>query len=328
MTTFTARRQDLGIIRFARSPLWETLHAVRMFADPRGRPYNREWLRAVRNAAAALDLGPLLAVNPVHGDVPDFLAPPPRVPAPVVADQLGEVRATPPGQVVTELARCRDTLPAGAARRTVEAMLADPAAARDALADLIELAWQQLIAPFWPDIEALLNADVAHRSRQLANVGLRPMIEGIDHRIAWRDGSIVVADGVGATVSLRDRGLVLMPSAFLWPSVIAIHSEPWQPTIGYPARGIAGLWVRRKPPPDALVRLLGRTRAGLLAGLDRPASTTALAALHGLSPAGASRHLIAMRDAGLIAGTRHGHEIRYARTRLGAELTRAPARRP
>jgi hypothetical protein len=32
-----------------------------------------------------------------------------------------------------------------------------------------------------------------------------------------------------------------------------------------------------------------------------------------------------MRDSGLIAGTRHGHEIRYARTRLGTELSRAAA---
>ncbi len=38
------------------------------------------------------------------------------------------------------------------------------------------------------------------------------------------------------------------------------------------------------------------------------------------SPAGASRHLLALHDAGLVAAERHGHEIRYARTNLGAAL--------
>ena len=33
MTTFAARRQDLGTIRFAYSPAWETTHAARMFID-------------------------------------------------------------------------------------------------------------------------------------------------------------------------------------------------------------------------------------------------------------------------------------------------------
>jgi len=40
----------------------------------------------------------------------------------------------------------------------------------------------------------------------------------------------------------------------------------------------------------------------------------------GLSPAGVSRHLLALRDAGLVATARHGHEVRYRRTELGAAL--------
>ena len=129
------------------------------------------------------------------------------------------------------------------------------------------------------------------------------------------------------TAGLRGRGLVLMPSAYTWSAVAALSDEPWQPAIVYPARGIAGLWQQAPPPPGALARLLGRTRALLLANLGQPASTSTLAALHGLSPSGTSGHLTAMRDAGLVTGTRHGHEIRYARTRLGTELTHTTARR-
>ena len=189
----------------------------------------------------------------------------------------------------------------------------------------MQAAWERLVAPFWPRIQAVLDADVAQRSRQLTDHGLRPMLEEIDARITWGAGTVAVNDGVDLLVQLRGRGLVLMPSAYIWPAVAAIVDEPWQPTIVYPARGIADLWQQAAPPPDALVRLLGRTRALLLARLDRPASTGTLAALHGLSPSGTSRHLIAMRDAGLITGTRHGHEIRYARTRLGTDLSRAAA---
>jgi DNA-binding transcriptional ArsR family regulator len=322
VTAFAAQQQDLGTVRFAWSPAWETLAAVRMFIDPRGRPYHESWRTAVAEEAARLHLAPLFAINPVRGSVPDFLTPPPRVPGPGITDQLAEIRATPPDQVSEELRRCRDTLPRNA-QGAVDQMIADPAAARDLLARQLRAAWERLVAPYWPRIVAVLDADVAHRSRQLADQGLRPMLEEIDSRIAWADGAVLVDDGMDLTVELRGRGLVLMPSAYIWPAVVAVVDEPWQPTIVYPARGIASLWQQAAPPPDALVRLLGRTRALLLARLDRPTSTAMLAALHGLSQSGASKHLIAMRDAGLITGSRHGHEVRYSRTQLGTALSRA-----
>src|SRR5215471_11378888 len=322
VTAFAAQQQDLGTVRFARSPAWETLAAVRMFIDPRGRPYHESWRTAVAEEASRLHLAPLFAINPLRGSIPDFLTPPPRVPGPRISDQLEEIRSTPPDQVSEELRRCRDTLPRNA-HGAVDQMIADPAAARDLLARQLQAAWERLVAPYWPRIAAVLDADVAHRSRQLADQGLRPMLDGSDSRIAWGDGAVLVDDGMDLTVELRGRGLVLMPSAYIWPTVVAIVDEPWQPTIVYPARGIASLWQQAAPPPDALVRLLGRTRALLLARLERPASTTTLAALHGLSQSGASKHLIAMRDAGLITGGRHGHEVRYARTQLGTALSRA-----
>ena len=324
VTAFTVQLQDLSTVRFAWSPVWETNLAVRVFIDPRGRPYHRTWHAAMAGEAARLHLAPLFAVNPLHGSVPDFLAPPPHQPAPRFPDQMDGIRATPPGQVAEDLRRCRRTL-TGDAQGILDTMLGDPAAARDLLADQLQAAWERLVAPFWPRIRAVLDADVAHRSRQLTHHGLGPMLEGIDARISWGDSTVDVSDGIDRTVELGGRGLVLLPSAYIWPAVAAIVDEPWQPTIIYPARGIADLWQQAAPPPDALSRLLGRTRALLLARLDQPASTSTLAAVHGLSPSGTSRHLIALRDAGLITGTRHGHEIRYARTRLGTELSGAGA---
>ena len=323
MTTLLAQGRDLVTVRFAWSPIWETLGAVRTFIDPRARPYHESWRAAVAQETSKLDLSPLFAVNPLRGSIPDFLTPPPRVPAPSFSDQLAEVRATSPEQVAIELERCRSSLTKRDQRLALDQLLADTAAARDLLADRVQAAWDCLVSQFWPRIRSLADADIAFRSQQLTGRGLGPMLEAIDPRIRWADGTVIVDDGSDIDVELGGRGLVLMPSAFMWPAVAVIIDEPWQPTIAYPARGIADLWQQAKPPPDALARLLGRTRALLLTSLDRPSSATTLAALLSLSLSGVSGHLIAMRDAGLVAGTRHGHEIRYARTPLGSALARA-----
>jgi DNA-binding transcriptional ArsR family regulator len=313
---------DLLAVRFARSPVWETHLAVRTFVDERSRLFHLPWHQAVRRAAAELDLGPLLATNPPSGFVPDFLTPPPSHSAPTLAEQLGQIRATPIGQVKEELERCLASNDGGSYRATLESLVADPLAARKLLAERMEAAWDALVAPFWPRIEELIEADIGYRSHRLVTLGLRRTLDGLHPGVRWVDGAVEV-DGPGDTeVDLAGRGLVLMPSAYAWPVVTAIVDRPWQPTVIYPARGVAALWASPSPPPDALARLLGQTRALLLVSLDRPTSTTALAALLGRSTSGVSGHLLALRDAGLVAASRRGHEVRYARTRLGLALLR------
>jgi DNA-binding transcriptional ArsR family regulator len=201
-------------------------------------------------------------------------------------------------------------------------MLTDPAGARELLAARMHTAWNELVAPFWIRIRALLGREIEDRSRTLAHHGLRHVVDELHPRIRWTADGVSIEDSYETTARIGDRGLVLMPSAYLWPNVASITDAPWQPTIAYPARGIEELWHSPPPPPDALARILGRTRALVLSSLDRPLSTTALAALIELSPAGASRHLLALRDAGLIVATRRGHEVRYARTPLGTALLR------
>jgi DNA-binding transcriptional ArsR family regulator len=312
-------REDLLFVRFACSPIWETGAAVRTFVDDRARSYHEPWHRLVRDRAARLDLRPLLAVQPLHGYVPDFLTPPPTTPMPRLRDQLAEVRATAPAQVERELERCRTTVD-DELRPALDSLLADPAAARELLADLLRDAWHALVEPFWVRIRTLLDRDVERRSRTLARHGLRRVLEELHPQIHWTPRGLVCDGPADETVELDGRGLVLMPSAYIWPNVAAIVDEPWLPTIVYPARGIAGLWRAPTKPPEALARLLGRTRALVLAAVETPLSTTALANLLELSPAGASRHLLALRDAGLVSASRHGHEVRYARTDLGGAL--------
>ena len=328
MTLFALRaRDDLLGVRFACSPVWETQAAVQAFADERARSYHEPWLRLVTARAARLDLRPLLAVLPQRGYVPDFLTPPPLTPAPRFRDQLAQIRTTAPIQVRRELERCRESVDDSAQRRLIDRLAADPERAREQLATRLHEAWVELVAPFWMRIRTLLDRDVEERSRILARHGLRHVLDELHPKIRWTRRGLSLADRRGRTVEVDERGFLLMPSAYLWPHVAAIVEEPWLPTIVYPASGIARLWRAPAAPPDALERLLGRTRALVLAGLDKPLSTTALAALMGRSTAGVSRHLLALRNAGLVSTARHGHEVRYRRTALGAAVLRGRADR-
>ena len=316
------RPGDLLALRFATSPVWETSQAVRSLAR-RASPHQRPWLATVSEVVRSLDLGPLLAVNPPRGYTPDFLTPPPMSATPRFADQLAQIRATPPEQARTELERCRAGLSAPADREAVDELLADPAAVA-VLAEHLERVWRAILEPYWPRVSELLRADIVHRSQALAGRGLGRVLEQLDPAVRWTGTAIVIErPGPDEDVEPDPRGIILMPSAYTWPTVVVVTDRPWQPTIVYPARGIGRLWRAPEPAPAALARLLGPTRAAILIALESPTSTTALAARFAMSPSGASRHLVALREAGLLASTRHRHEVRYARTRLGAALVRA-----
>lgn len=79
--------------------------------------------------------------------------------------------------------------------------------------------------------------------------------------------------------------------------------------------------------PQALVSLLGATRAAALVAVVRtPALTTGrLAAALFVSAAAASRHATALRDSGLIATIRNGQTVHHTPTRLGTDLVHASA---
>lgn len=120
---------------------------------------------------------------------------------------------------------------------------------------------------------------------------------------------------------LGGRGLLLVPSAFASDVPVTITEPPWQPTLIYPARGVATLWESGgERTPKALAAVIGQTRAALLAELDAPRSTTDVARLLGITPGGASQHVGALRAAGLVAGRREGRSVLYVRTPLADAL--------
>ena len=186
------------------------------------------------------------------------------------------------------------------AGETVERWLAHPRREVRRLADLLEAYWERAVEPVWPRVRAFLDADVAHRARRLADGGPAALFADLADGVTWGDRHVDVAvPRHEATIALDGRGLLLMPTAFSAVRPSVIDRAPWQPTLIYPARGIATLWEDAAPAPDGLARLLGATRATVLADLAAPRSTTEVAERLQISPANASHHLTALRDAGL-----------------------------
>ncbi|MGW6025675.1 DUF5937 family protein [Streptomyces sp. NPDC055099] len=312
---------DLLRCRFAVSPLWETQEAVRTLKRPERHGYHPRWLRRIRGASAGLDLETLWLLMPVRGYTPDFIGPPPIGPAASFDEEIAAVRAADPEAARQELARALACTAGAAESPRGRALLADPVRAVRELADAVEAAWHTLVEPDWPRLRALLEADVAFHSRRLAEVGLGALVAELDPRFAWDAGTLTVARRGDHVRHLAGQGLVLMPSVFAWPDVVGGHEPPWQPTLVYPARGLAGLWTEPGGhTAEALVRLLGRGKASVLAALDDPATTSALAHRLGLAPSSVSAHLGALRGAGLLVSRRYGHQVLYERTPLGIAL--------
>ena len=194
---------------------------------------------------------------------------------------------------------------------------AAPAATVRRLADLTELAWHALLAPDWPRHRAVLEADIAHRSRQAADGGLDALLGALHPGIDWKGHTLTLRmyGDLGDVQRADGRGVLLMPSVFVWPDVVSGFARPWQPTVIYPALGVGRLHTAPRPS-GTLARLLGHQRAALLVGLDAPSSTTELAHRHGLAPSTVSAHLAAPREAGLLGSRRAGCYVLYTRTDL------------
>lgn len=309
--------------RFAISPLWETQAAVRTLAYHRAAAHHRHWVRRSLPVARGLALEALWAVMPRSGYTPDFLFPAPPGPGATFAEEIARVRATEPARAHAEIAHALACTPGAARSRTGRALLADPVAAVGTLAAAQARAWEALVAPEWARLREVLDADVAYRSRRLADGGLARLFAELHPQVAWREGTLRVDRPPRHLRTLRGgEGVTLVPSVFVWPDVSTGFDPPAPAALIYPARGIGGLWGRTRAarPPDALARLLGANRAAVLAALDEPASTSVLAARLELAPSSVSAHLAALRGAGLLASYRVRHQVLYERTALGAAL--------
>jgi hypothetical protein len=316
--------EDLARTRFAISPMHELVSSLVAWRDPSHAALHVPFLRSLSGRLDGLELERAVVLTPPSGYVPDFLTPPPAGPLGSIEDDLATLRATRAAQIRADIELFATQHPR--ARATVDTWLAHPRREVGRLADLLAAYWARAIEPVWPRVRAFLDADLAHRARRLADGGPAALFTELGDEVTWGGDRLEVrVPRHTATLHLGGQGLLLMPSAFAATRPSVTDRAPWQPTLIYPARGIATLWEDAPAAPEGLARLLGATRAAVLADLAAPRSTTELAARLSLSPATASHHVTALRDAGLATGRRDGRAVLYVRTPLGDALAAGAA---
>ena len=321
--------EDLTRSRFALSPLWELTHALRLLADGPSRPDEpmlRPWLVRARGRYQALaretDVGVILALLP-PGWGADFLAPVPAGVDTTIGDLLDQVRSTPPDQARREVGEALRRQPRVDPR--IERILTGDRVA-GYVADVLTAAWYALLEPEWRALRAILERDVVYRAGQLAAKGWAAALTDLHASLSWRQGRIELSRwSPGQDAGLGGRGLLFIPSVFVWPRLALSLDPPWPPALIYPARGVSALWEQsgRTGPGTALHRLLGASRAAILLALEDPASTTQLAAALGQSLGGIGGHLAVLREAGLVSRARSGRSVLYRRTPVGDALAAA-----
>src|SRR4051794_17642367 len=226
--SFVFGPEDLGRVRFAVSPLFELVSSLDALRDPAAHSLHEPWAREARKAVKDLDFWLLDAAAPEVGYCyrPDFVAPPPTKPVAELREELERVRATSAEQVTRELGWAYPRgLPPGA-KRLLEHGL-------DSLVDAMAAYWELAIEPHWPEVKAILEADVASRAAQLAAAGPLAALSDLHADVGYRDGVLEIRRPYEETVDLQGRGVLLIPSAFRWPRVWAMFDPPWQPSPVY-----------------------------------------------------------------------------------------------
>jgi DNA-binding transcriptional ArsR family regulator len=315
---------DVAGVRLAVSPVNETVMSMWALASPVYHAVHLPWIdRArvtLRRPEVAARVRPLVELARPRCWLPDFLTPAAR-PNVEMAEQLDQIAATPPTVVVQDLLA---TTPRRPLSPFGQALLADPRGLLPQLVDALRVWYDEAIAPDWPRIRALLDADVAYRAAQLAENGAGRFFEQLHPSLRWHGDRVISDDPFERDFDLRDRGLALNPTVFSERRVLWNLLEDSLPAGAYPVRAIGTLWETAAPPPgDPLARVIGPGRAALLDLLDTATTTTDLARRTGMSAGNVSQHLGALHAAGLVDRSRQGRHVLYRNTEAAAVLLRA-----
>jgi DNA-binding transcriptional ArsR family regulator len=302
---------------FVVSPLTETIAALlALEANTAAHPADRAWLDAHRPSYRARLAGaPATAqlMRAVLGDhwIADFLGPTPTgEPAPPFDGELARLRAVPDAAARADLAvTARSPLPAA-----LDAVGDIPGLA----ADLLQWVWTTAVLPYWPRRRRILEADVVARTAQWGRGGWAAVLDGMrPGTTRWLgDGRLRINAHANPPRDISGSRLLFVP---VTPRHGWVSWEiPHRYAVIYPCAGT--LAYGDEPVPQALGRLLGTARAGVLVRLDTPKSTTQLVALTGQGLGSVGRHLRVLLDAGLVQRRRAGRSVLYYRTEAGRVL--------
>jgi DNA-binding transcriptional ArsR family regulator len=335
----------LALSRFATSPAAEVVATLRARRGP-AQGHVRHWYARALARLDAETMNLLHALVPDdHPYVPDFLTPHPRRAredpgemAEAIAsatekavgyelDFAFQGRAVHPEFVATfggrdAYLRWRRQPP------DVLAALIDAGerAVVDAAADAMGRFFDAAIADQWPQVVAVLEADIAFRAETMATGGIATMLETLSPDLTWNGSEVTLPRPYDVYVDWADDGLLLIPCTAHQGPLLFVAERPRTPTLVYSARGTAPLWTT-PPPGDTtkLATLIGRTRLALLLRLEQPRTTQDLSRLDGHSPATVSYHLGVLHGSRLVTAQRSGRGVLYRRTALGDALVNGDA---
>ena len=308
----------LARTRFVLSPLAETFACVMLLqAGTAAHPGERAWLDAhlpaYRRRLAGDPVTSLLIRSGLGRNwIADFLTPTPR----------GEA------DFEEEVARVREASAADTrAHLTVSLAGPLPAALRrddlpERAADLLTHVWTEAVRPYWDRRRRVLEADVVARTAQLSQGGWAAALDALRPGTRWLgDNRLQVNLHEYPPREISGAELLFVPvtpQTHGWVS----WEEPDRYAVVFPCSGALAA-TGPDLVPESLGTLLGPARAGVLALLDSPMSTTQLVAVTGQGLGSVGRHLKVLLDARLVRRGRAGRSVLYSRTPAGEVLVKA-----
>lgn len=347
-------------LRFAASPLAELTAMLHVLAEPGHHPQLAGWAGDVWAG-----LRPELAERLREAEFlwrssrADFLVP--ARPRPTLAEELDDVdriddetyvtaalittcgnnriRFAAPSPLADATARER-ALDLAQARGAIqeafaERLLADPVAVRARVRHTLEQCAEAFFDAAWTSVAAQLATDLRLKNDLLKRQGIEAALASVSSAVTLApDGNCIVVDKLqDKAIAAHGTGVIFLPSVFGSPHLVAIHAPGWQPVVQYPvAEPNPAEPVSLETVTLRLEALAHPVRLRLLRTLARgPHTTGELAHAWELSPPEVSRHLAALRRAGLLTARRHGRYVRYTLnlpdlTALGADLLAAVLR--
>lgn len=324
MIEYVLGQADVARVRFAQPVLYEVVASLRAVRDQRHLMFGG-WLQGAAPRLGGVRLDLLTALVPPGPLVPDYLVA--DVPGGDLALELEALRAAEPAVVRAEIDQLRR---GGAVPPVLRPLYEDPARHLPTVAEELRRYWVAAIEPIWPRIRAVGLADIGYRLDRFASGGVAQLLSGLNPDVAF-DGDTITVRRAGTARGLLDgRGVVLVPSVFVWPGVLCTGPTARQTVICYAPRGVADVAGGTPGPAgrrDSLTAVVGRTRARLLAALDLPATTTQLAARLAVTPSAVSQHLKILKESALVDSRRTGRVVLYQRTPAATDLLAAQAER-
>ena len=265
MIEYVLGQTDVARVRFAQPVLYEVVASLRAVRDQR-HPLFGGWLSGAAPRLRDLRMDLLTALVPLGPYVPDFLLA--DVPGGDIDLELDAVARAEPDIVRLEIDLLRRGRPVP---RVLLPLYEDPAAHLPALATELHRYWEAAIEPLWSRIRAVGLADIAYRLDRFASGGVAHLLSGLNPDVAF-DGDTLTVRRAGTARGLLDgRGVVLVPSVFVWPGVLCSGPTARQTVICYaPARGRRGRHGAGRGPLGHADRG-GRAHPGPAAGRAGPA---------------------------------------------------------